>query len=245
MLFLVKLFPEITIKTRTVRWRLIRQLRKNIRSVLSEFDPGVSAVGEWDNLEIQTSTDDPAVIAQISESLACTPGIGKYLLVDKYPRTDLDAMLGLALEYYGEKLVGKTFAVRCKRKGKHTFKSTDVERYLGAGLNAQTEVVGVRLKDPDVTVLIEVRDDFVSMVRDQRSCMGGFPLGCQDSVLSLISGGFDSSVSSYQCIKRGLQTHYCFFNLGGRVHELAKRGGPVLVDEVSRITSSEVYLCSI
>ena len=97
MLFLVKLFPEITIKTRTVRWRLIRQLRKTIRSVLSEFDPAVSAVGEWDNLEIQTSTDDPAVIAQISESLACTPGIGKYLLVDKYPLTDLDAMLGLAL----------------------------------------------------------------------------------------------------------------------------------------------------
>ena len=51
--------------------------------------------------------------------------------------------------------------------------------------------------------------------------LGGFPLGCQDSVLSLISGGFDSPVSSYLCIKRGLQTHYCFFNLGGKVHELA------------------------
>ena len=59
------------------------------------------------------------------------------------------------------------------------------------------------------------------MVRDQRDGLGGFPLGCQDSVLSLISGGFDSSVSSYLCIKRGLQTHYCFFNLGGRAHELA------------------------
>ena len=96
MLFLVKLFPEITIKTRTVRWRLIRQLRKNIRSVLSEFDPAVSAVGEWDNLEIQTSTEDPAIIAQISESLTCTPGIAKFMQVDKYPRTDLDAMLGSA-----------------------------------------------------------------------------------------------------------------------------------------------------
>jgi thiamine biosynthesis protein ThiI len=42
-------------------------------------------------------------------------------------------------------------------------------------------------------------------------------------VLSLISGGFDSSVSSYLCIKRGLQTHYCFFNLGGRAHELAAK----------------------
>ena len=221
MLFLVKLFPEIIIKTRPVRRRFIRQLRKNIRSVVSEFDPAVCVAGEWDNLQVQTSTDEPALIAQISERLACTPGIAKFLHVDKYPRTDLDAMLDLALEYYREKLVGKTFAVRCKRNGKHAFKSTDVERHVGAGLNAQTDAVGVRLKDPDVTVLIEVRDDVVFMVRDQRAGMGGFPLGCQDSVLSLISGGFDSSVSSYLCIKRGLQTHYCFFNLGGRAHELA------------------------
>jgi thiamine biosynthesis protein ThiI len=153
--------------------------------------------------------------------LACTPGIAKFLHVEKYPRTDLDAMLDLALEYYREKLVGKTFAVRCKRNGKHSFKSTDVERHVGAGLSAQTEAAGVKLKGPDVTVLLEVRDDSVFMVRDQRDGLGGFPLGCQDSVLSLISGGFDSSVSSYLCVKRGLQTHYCFFNLGGRAHEFA------------------------
>ncbi|MFT4815409.1 MAG: thiamine biosynthesis protein ThiI [Pseudohongiellaceae bacterium] len=221
MLFLVKLFPEITIKTRPVRRRFIRQLRKNIRSVLSEFDPGVCVVGEWDNLEVTTSTDNPEIIAQISERLACTPGIAKFLHVDKYPRTDLDAMLDLALEYYREKLVGKTFAVRCKRNGKHSFQSTDVERHVGAGLNTLIETAGVKLKDPEVTVLIEVRDDSVFMVRDSRVGMGGFPLGCQDSVLSLISGGFDSSVSSYLCVKRGLQTHYCFFNLGGKAHELA------------------------
>lgn len=221
MLFLVKLFPEITIKTSPVRRRFIRQLRKNIRSVVSEFDPDVSVVGEWDNLEVETSTENSEVIAQISDRLACTPGIAKFLHVDKHPLTDLDALLDLALAYYREKIVGKTFAVRCKRNGKHPFKSTDVERLVGTGLNTQTEAAGVRLKNPDVTVLIEVRDDSVFMVRDQRAGLGGFPLGCQDSVLSLISGGFDSSVSSYLCTKRGLQTHYCFFNLGGRAHELA------------------------
>src|SRR5690606_4390870 len=51
--------------------------------------------------------------------------------------------------------------------------------------------------------------------------LGGYPLGSQDGVLSLISGGFDSAVSSFQCIRRGLLTHYCFFNLGGKEHELA------------------------
>ena len=221
MLFLIKLFPEITIKSRPVRRRFIRQLRKNIRAVIVELDPGITVAGEWDNLEVETSTDDAQLVAQISERLACTPGIAKFLEVDKHPLGDLDFILDLALQYYRGKLQGKTFAVRCKRTGKQTFQSTDVERYVGAGLNNQTEAAGVRLKNPDVTVLIEVRHDSVFMVRDQKNGMGGFPLGCQDSVLSLISGGFDSSVSSYLCIKRGLQTHYCFFNLGGRAHELA------------------------
>lgn len=221
MLFLVKLFPEITIKTRPVRRRFIRQLRKNIKSVTYEFDPEISVIGEWDSLQVQTSVSDSETLAQISDRLASTPGIAKFLEVDKYPLSDMEAILDLAIKYYGEKLSGKTFAVRCKRTGKHAFKSTDVERYVGAGLNTRTQASGVKLSNPDIKVMIEIRDDAVFMVRNQKQGLGGFPLGCQDSVLSLISGGFDSSVSSFLCIKRGLQTHYCFFNLGGKAHELA------------------------
>ena len=39
-------------------------------------------------------------------------------------------------------------------------------------------------------------------------------------MISLVSGGFDSTVASYLTIKRGIRTHYLFFNLGGRQHEL-------------------------
>ena len=66
----------------------------------------------------------------------------------------------------------------------------------------------------DVTVGLEVRDDDFYIVKTKFKGLGGFPLGCQDSTLSLISGGFDSSVSTYLSIKRGLQTHYCFSVLG-------------------------------
>jgi len=221
MLFLAKLFPEITIKSRPVRRRFIRQLRKNIKSVLVELDDGLTVSGEWDSIEIECSSTNPETLAQISERLTCIPGLAKFSEVDKFPLPDMDGILELALEYYSEKLSNKTFAVRCKRSGRHAFRSVDVEKFVGAGLNQQTEAAGVKLVKPDVTVALEIRDDLLYVVREQRQGLGGFPLGCQDSVLSLISGGFDSSVSSYLCIKRGLQTHYCFFNLGGRAHELA------------------------
>lgn len=221
MLFLVKLFPEITIKSRPVRKRFIRQLRKNLKNVLQELDEGVAVRGEWDCLEVQPSTDDPQILLQMAEHLACIPGVSQFLEVDSFPLPDMDGMLDIALQYYKKKLDGKSFAVRCKRTGKHPFKSVDVERYVGAGLNQNTAAARVKLVDPDVTVAMEIRDNSFYMVKEQHAGLGGFPLGCQDAVLSLISGGFDSAISSYLCIKRGLQTHYCFFNLGGRAHELA------------------------
>ena len=48
--------------------------------------------------------------------------------------------------------------------------------------------------------------------------LAGF-LWTQNSVLSLLSGGFDSGVSSYDMIRRGCRVHYCFFNLGSDDHE--------------------------
>tara|TARA_B100000959_G_scaffold36787_1_gene35402 strand:- start:3092 stop:4606 length:1515 start_codon:yes stop_codon:yes gene_type:complete len=221
MLFLVKLFPEITIKSRPVRRRFIRQLRKNLRAVLREFDESVSVSGEWDALEVETSCDQPDTLRKIAERLNCTPGISNILQVDKYPLPDMDGILQLALQYYSDELRDKTFAVRCKRGGKHAFKSIDVERYVGGGLNQHTEAAGVKLVNPDVTVALEIQGDDLFMLNRRSKGLGGFPLGTQDAVLSLISGGFDSTVSSYLCIKRGLQTHYCFFNLGVKAHELA------------------------
>ncbi len=224
MLFLVKLFPEITIKSRPVRRRQTRQLRKNIRSVLGEIDPEVTVIGEWDSIDVrpgELAAANPETLAKLRERLACIPGIALFLEVERYALPDMQGMLDLAMANYAQRLTGKTFAVRCKRTGRHSFRSIDVERFVGAGLNQDTEAAGVKLKNPDVTVALEIRHDDFFIVKAQHKGLGGFPLGCQDSVLSLISGGFDSSVSSYLCIKRGLQTHYCFFNLGGRAHELA------------------------
>jgi thiamine biosynthesis protein ThiI len=221
MLFVVKLYPEITIKSRPVRRRLVRQLRKNIKKLLRELDDNVRVSGEWDVLDVETSSEDPLLISRVRQRLGCIPGIAQFQQIERHPLVDLDDIADICQPLFADRLAGKTFAVRCKRQGKHGFSSVDVERRVGGALMRQTEAAGVQLKDPDVTVQLEIRQDFVHVVKQQETGIGGFPLGSQDPVLSLISGGFDSAVSSYLCIKRGLLTHYCFFNLGGRAHELA------------------------
>ncbi|VDY33074.1 tRNA sulfurtransferase [Morganella morganii] len=114
----------------------------------------------------------------------------------------------------------KTFCVRAKRRGKHPFSSIELERYVGGGLNQHIPSAKVKLTHPDVTVNLEVEDDKLILVVRRLEGIGGFPIGTQEDVLSLISGGFDSGVSSYMLMRRGCRVHYCFFNLGGAAHEI-------------------------
>lgn len=221
MLYLLRFFPEITIKTKPVRHRQIQILRRNLRIILKRMDAGISVRGDWDILEVKTPENNEVLALRVQEVLLNTPGIGLVMPVKKLPFTTLEQAGEEVLAIWGSQLDGCTFAVRCKRRGDHSFTSSEVERHIGAVLLHQSGAKGVKLKDPDVTVRVEVRFKDLYVVEKQLRGLGGFPLGTQEPVLSLISGGFDSAVASYLCMKRGVRTHFLFFNLGGREHEIA------------------------
>ncbi|EIK96823.1 tRNA s(4)U8 sulfurtransferase [Pseudomonas sp. M47T1] len=220
MKLIVKVFPEITIKSRPVRKNFIRQLAKNIRVVLRELDPKLVVEGVWDNLTVVTRIEDTKIQREMIERLRCVPGITHFLQVDEYPLGDMDDLVTQCKQHFGHLLAGKMFAVRCKRAGRHTFTSMDVDRYVGSQLRQQCGAAGIELKTPDVEVRLEIRDKRVFIIHSQHQGIGGYPLGSLEQTLVLMSGGFDSTVAAYQMMRRGLMTHFCFFNLGGRAHEL-------------------------
>ncbi len=218
MKFIIKLFPEITIKSQSVRIRFIKMLTGNIRNVLKHYDEDLAVVRHWDNIEVRAKDENQRIA--IREALTRIPGIHHILEVEDVPFTDMHNIFEQALELYREQLEGKTFCVRVKRRGKHEFSSIDVERYVGGGLNQHIESARVKLTHPDVTVNLEIENDRLLLVKGRYEGIGGFPIGTQEDVLSLISGGFDSGVSSYMLMRRGCRVHYCFFNLGGAAHEI-------------------------
>lgn len=132
MKLIVKVFPEITIKSRPVRMRFIRQLAKNIRAVLRDLDPAVVVNGVWDNLELETRVTDAKALKDMTERLSCMPGIAHFLQVDEYPLGDFDDITEKCKQHFGSELEGKIFSVRCKRAGKHPFSSMDVENTSAA-----------------------------------------------------------------------------------------------------------------
>ena len=206
------------IKSDSVRKRFIKVLTGNIRNVLNKHDDTLAVVRHWDYIEVRSKLTENR--PHLIELLQRIPGIHHFLEVDEKPFTDLHDIFEQTLQEVGTQLENKTFCVRVKRKGKHNFSSIEAERYIGGGLNQHIATAKVKLTNPDVTVRVEIENDKMMLVKARHTGIGGYPIGTQEDVLSLISGGFDSGVSSYMLIRRGSRVHYCFFNLGGAAHEI-------------------------
>ncbi len=220
MKFIVKLQAEIAMKSRPVRKRFTKILESNIKNVLRRVDEQVTTKINWDSIEVNTKNTDEKNRLQLIDTLQCIPGVAFFIEVERQDFTDLHDIFEKTLAVHRQTIENKSFCVRVKRAGEHEFTSLQIEQYVGGGLNQAVDSAKVKLKKPDVTVQLEVKNQDLFIITHRFKGLGGFPIATQEDVLSLMSGGFDSAVSSYQMIKKGARTHYCFFNLGGSAHEV-------------------------
>lgn len=219
MKYIIKISPEVTIKSKPVRKRTILLLKNNIKKHLdfSEVKSQISFSRDRINLE----SDD----LKVSKILKKIPWIAYFMEVDTFllPE-DEDEIFNFCFlkstEFYSEAIENKTFVVRIKRSWNHNFKSIDLERYIWWWLLQNSRNSKVQVKNPDITVNLEIKDKKLYIIKQKVECIWGYPVWFQDKVLSLISGGFDSGVSTYSMMKRWCYVDFLFFNLWGSAHEL-------------------------
>ncbi|MEV4257401.1 tRNA uracil 4-sulfurtransferase ThiI [Spirillospora sp. NPDC049652] len=105
-----------------------------------------------------------------------------------------------------------SFAVRSKRRDKRfPLTSTELDRQVGGKIN---DVYGnpVKLKNPDITVSIEIDRDEAFVFSGGVPGAGGLPVGMSGRALVLMSGGIDSPVAAYRMMRRGLRVDYLHFS---------------------------------
>src|SRR5690554_5924455 len=94
MYYLLKLFPEITIKSRSVRSQMTRCLAANIRNVLAaqatqgKDSPSgaVRVQGSWDELRVRVPGDASSEwYRQLEETLCRIPGVHEVQQVEEVP----------------------------------------------------------------------------------------------------------------------------------------------------------------
>jgi len=100
---------------------------------------------------------------------------------------------------------GNSFAVKCKRIGKHPYNSLKVCQEVGRRILAELPELDlkVNLENPDVQLGIEIREESAFLHTAVVKGAGGLPLGTQPKAVCLLSGGIDSPAACWLAMKRG------------------------------------------
>ena len=137
--------------------------------------------------------------------------IGKIFGIAGYSRAaaapkEMEQMLAVAAEYLAPTLQSvRTFKVEAKRSDKQfPLRSPEICAQTGGYLLRRFKNLSVDVRNPDFTVMIEVRDNYIYIHGPQVRGAGGMPTGSSGRGAVLISGGIDSPVAAWMMAKRGL-----------------------------------------
>lgn len=149
--------------------------------------------------------DDSVDMDEVNERIARVFGIACYsraLQVEK----NMEEILRYAPEYLAEQLKNaKTFKVEGKRSDKKfPLTSPQMSAEVGGAVLEKFPHLKVDVKNPDVLIIIEIRDKYAFIRGNQTKGAGGMPTGTAGKSAILISGGIDSPVAAYMMAKRGL-----------------------------------------
>ena len=137
---------------------------------------------------------------------------------------NMESIIAVARKYLPSKLEGKhTFKVDAKRSDKRfPLTSPEISREIGGVILSCIRGIKVDVKNPDVTVTVEVRDDNAYIRAGQVKGAGGLPLRSAGRGLLLLSGGIDSPVAGCMMAKRGLEIEALHFESFPYTSERAK-----------------------
>jgi thiamine biosynthesis protein ThiI len=205
----VTLSGDVYLKSRRTQKRFISRVLSNLGSAIRQagYEGTPRRIGTHRfELTVPTSIEGPVRSAALSVF-----GLSSVDTVRHMEFNGIDDLARNVGEMSSGGVRGRTFAARVKRRGTHDWNSMDLARLIGSELIGVS--AGVDLSDPEVEVSVAVLDDEAYLVVDHQRGAGGLPLGTQDRVLCLVSGGFDSVVAAWMLMSRGCPVDFVHFSL--------------------------------
>lgn len=116
-----------------------------------------------------------------------------------------------------------TFKVDVNRPFKNVeMTSIEYAGEIGGDILDKFPHLKVKLKDPDMTIYVEILQDFTIVYSKKYNCLRGLPVGSSGKVGLLLSGGIDSPVAGYLAQKRGCYLNCIYFHSPPHTSQKAK-----------------------
>jgi len=232
MYYVIAHYHELALKGRNRPFlvdRLVRNIREAFRDISHCHVESLAG-------RIRISLQDPGQWATIKSRLDATFGLANFAPV-QYVSSNLDTMTAAICETV-QGLSFHTFRVTTKRADKsYPLTSMEVDRHVGAAVVEQTGV-HVSLKNPELTIFIEILGAGAYYYCERFPGAGGLPVGMSGKVACLLSGGIDSPVAAYRMMKRGCRALFIHFH----GHPFVTRASAEKAEELAqRLTRHQYY----
>lgn len=223
-------FGEFTLKGKN-RGRFEKSVLNHIRRVLKPF-PNAVIVKEYGRLYVELNGESPEALIQVLKKVF---GLVSISPVRVCP-SELDRIIETAVDMVGQRnLAGEvTFKVHARRVWKKfPHSSQEMNHLVGSPLLRTYPQLKVQVKQPDMELRVEIRENGTYVYYEVIPGAGGYPLGTNGKAMLLLSGGIDSPVAGWSAMRRGLEIECVHFYSFPYTSQLAKEK----VMELTRLLS--------
>ena len=207
---LIVKYGEIGVKGKN-RYIFENKLIKNVKNILKPIGK-FNVYKEYGRIYVDLDGYDYEEVVEEVRKVFGIVGVCPAVRAEK----DYNLLKELALKMLEGKIEQgyKSFKVD-SRRGDKDFKLTSQEMSLDIGGYLVSQVkdkIAVDVRNPEVKIHCELRQNHVMVYSDTIPGYGGLPLGTNGRAMSLLSGGIDSPVASWMVAKRGMELECIHFH---------------------------------
>lgn len=211
---------EITLKGKN-RGRFEKVIAEHVREILRPY-PQARVHREYGRVYVETGGVSAELLIGLLRNVF---GIVDIIPV-KQAKPELDSIIEAALELIREHDIQAetTFKVTARRVWKpFPHSSQEMNHLIGSPVLRANPLLKVDVRNPDIELRAEVREDAAYVYSQIIPAVGGFPRGSNGRAMLMLSGGIDSPVAGWQSMKRGLEIECVHFHSYPFTSERAKQ----------------------
>ncbi|MFS5150505.1 tRNA uracil 4-sulfurtransferase ThiI [Streptococcus agalactiae] len=200
-------YGELSTKKKN-RMRFINKLKNNMEHVLSIY-PDVSVKTDRDRGHVYLNGTDYHEVAESLKEIFGIQAFSPSFKVEKNVDTLVKAVQEIMTSVYKD---GMTFKITAKRSD-HSFEldSRALNHTLGDAVFSVLSNIKAQMKQPDINLKVEIRDEAAYISYEDIRGAGGLPVGTSGKGMLMLSGGIDSPVAGYLALKRGVDIEAVHF----------------------------------
>ena len=192
-------YGELALKGKN-RGKFEKTLNRRIRASLKDID--YKLIIDSSKLYVISENENIDEIIKRVKKIFGITALNPSIQVSNDEEEIKKTVLQTAVEAYENG--ARNFKVEVKRNNKKfEKKSMDFARELGGYILENSGFENVKMKNPDVLIQMEIRNNTYIFTKKVRT-YGGLPVGTTGKGLVLLSGGIDSPVAAFMMAKRGM-----------------------------------------